>query len=897
MRIQIHVLLIILCLLGMADITRAQIIVEDATSVWDEALAAPDPLPVIESRIIIQYATSIHREDVTYPSDLIISSENTESRVVVEYATSIHTEGIIYPSDLVDATDNLPERIIVEYATSIATNNLVPINITYVDVTFPAGGEVLSKGEEYLITWDSANVTGNIQIDLYVGDTNVLQLAAAAPNTGEYSFFIPDFLTGGPDYRIGISAESGQVWNFSPSSFIITPFKCTVQSEISDAEMTTGDEITYRICLENPEDDTINGLEIINPIPTGTTFVAATGNYTYLDPEQEVRWDIGSLDQGDVTCVELTVDVTALNGALISNSVTVDAGTYSATLLPYLTEVTDNSILDLVIDNGEVFLFTEPVILEKFGDLVLRGILPFNPQLPTYVISHGWNPFGAHNLPLWQTLMADKILTTPANVFTWNWLNEAWGLLPPYLTVKQSALNLYSKLERQILENSPDYKGDIHLIGNSLGSGVVIYTAKYFHDFKSTLSDNIRNLTLLDSPYPAPLPPPGGTFLSDLKDQIFVDNYASMVGRLRYAHADVNIHLFNMDLVCWGTINDPHGFAHNWYSSSIDNFLDPSALCDSDVPPEQMRYGFYWSTNRNADETFYFHLEANPNWMLNSMEDPVNYGQGVLEDLGNLIQGAYVDAKNTIVDKKDELIDFAEETKNKIEVLSVQAFDTAGDVAEVVTDAADHSSWIEYTVVGIPYEVLKLIHSSEAAVSVKIDVPQEANSLRFSFELPLAERGCVLEVFIDTLPAGVINCDNYVQKGWQKSEWIDVSIFAGQQIDLIFRLSNPAEDSRGVVLLDDIILAKIIPSIDTDEDTVLDGEDNCPYTSNIEQLDNDADGVGDACDMCPAVPDPDQVDNDCDCDVDGFDLAEIIATSDLSKISALASNYGRTDCP
>ena len=900
MKRKLYVLLLTICLLGVSPNARADIIIENAASDWEFALLAPDTFPDIPSRIIVQYATSSFSNPLIHPSELVLSSESVTPRIITEYATAIHNETIIYPAALISATDNLPDRVVVEYATSIASNELVPFDITYLDVSFPVGGEVLNKGQKYYITWDSANVTGNIQIDLYMDGTNVLQLAAAAPNTGEYEFFVPDFLLGGTNYQIGISAENGQVWNFSATEFTITPFRCTVQSDISDAEMTTGDSITYRICIENPEDTELGNIEIINPIPAGTAFGSATGSFSYLEAEQEVRWNIGALAPGAIFCVELTVDVTASTGALVSNSVSVNSGAYNAILPAYHTDVTSNSIFDLGLTTGDVSLSTIPAVLEDFGVLELRGAVAFDPELPTYVISHGWKnvllpPYGDYDLPEWQTSMADQIRILPANVFTWNWQLEAEGVLPPFLSVKQSAFNLYVQLEQQVLSNAPSYQGDIHLIGHSLGSGVAVYTAKYFRDFNSVLYDNLTNLTLLDSPYPIT---PGETFLADTKSQLFVDNYASMLGRRRYADADVNVELFYMDLLCWGNFNEAHGFSHEWYSSSVKNFQNPPALCDSDFPSAQIQYGFYWSTNRNVTDTLYFHMPFTSNWLLYSMQDPINYVQGFIQDTADWVHGQYVDSQGYIIDKKEELVDAAEKLKSKIQVLTALTFETAESVAGAVSDVTDHSSWIEYTVANIPYHLLRLIHLSDASVSMGIDIPEEANSLRFSFELPLADKGSVMEVFINDVPAMIIRCDNYVQKGWQQSEWIEISEYAGQHADLVFRLSNAGSDTKGVVHLDDIVVAKIIPSIDTDEDTVLDDEDNCPEAPNGNQLDTDSDGIGDVCDICPAAPDPDQIDRDCDCDVDGADLAELTAASDMfSKIDAIASAFGREACP
>ena len=90
--------------------------------------------------------------------------------------------------------------------------------------------------------------------------------------------------------------------------------------------------------------------------------------------------------------------------------------------------------------------------------------------------------------------------------------------------------------------------------------------------------------------------------------------------------------------------------------------------------------------------------------------------------------------------------------------------------------------------------------------------------------------------------------------------------------------------------------------IDRDQDTVLDGLDNCPSVSNVDQTDTDMDGIGDACeflvgdsdgdgvadnvDNCPSIPNPGQENFDgdgegdvCDDDDDNDGLDDVVETN------------------
>ncbi len=55
-----------------------------------------------------------------------------------------------------------------------------------------------------------------------------------------------------------------------------------------------------------------------------------------------------------------------------------------------------------------------------------------------------------------------------------------------------------------------------------------------------------------------------------------------------------------------------------------------------------------------------------------------------------------------------------------------------------------------------------------------------------------------------------------------------------------------------------------VSSADSDGDTVLNINDDCPLVANLSQADQDHDGVGDVCDNCPATSNPDQSDSNAD---------------------------------
>lgn len=124
-----------------------------------------------------------------------------------------------------------------------------PMNATLLALTSPAGGEVWEVGSSHLITWNSANVTGNIQIQPYRGDVALTNIAAGAPNTGSFLWTIPADYEPAADYRISISAMGGVYYDFSGYLTITAPPVLEVTNPVGGETWAAGG--TYTITWDS----------------------------------------------------------------------------------------------------------------------------------------------------------------------------------------------------------------------------------------------------------------------------------------------------------------------------------------------------------------------------------------------------------------------------------------------------------------------------------------------------------------------------------------------------------------------------------------------------------------------------------------------------------------------
>jgi len=121
------------------------------------------------------------------------------------------------------------------------------IKIGRLTVVSPNGGQTLIKNTPFQIIWTSENISGDIAIDIMQGSYNHQRYNV--PNTGTYTFTPSTAWPNGTDYRIGISAMNGTVWDYSDGYFSIT--SCTNPSQPGaingNASVCQGVQQTYSI--------------------------------------------------------------------------------------------------------------------------------------------------------------------------------------------------------------------------------------------------------------------------------------------------------------------------------------------------------------------------------------------------------------------------------------------------------------------------------------------------------------------------------------------------------------------------------------------------------------------------------------------------------------------------
>lgn len=91
------------------------------------------------------------------------------------------------------------------------------------ELTFPNGGESISRGSTVGIMWTSVGSTSTVEVRLLKGSLTLL-LSGSTPNDGQFDWTVPNWIALSSDYRIHIrSATDTGVFDTSDATFTITP--------------------------------------------------------------------------------------------------------------------------------------------------------------------------------------------------------------------------------------------------------------------------------------------------------------------------------------------------------------------------------------------------------------------------------------------------------------------------------------------------------------------------------------------------------------------------------------------------------------------------------------------------------------------------------------------------
>lgn len=157
----------------------------------------------------------------------------------------------------------------------------------YTSVSYPNNGEVLIRNRSVDITWNPANLTGNVKIELYKGGVLNSTVVASAANSGTYSWPIPVGQTVASDYKIRVTPLS------FPAQFDESNANFSIRNALTEVTYPDGGEafnvynspnITW-----NPDGVTGNvKIELYKGGALNSTIIADTandGSYAWAIPD------------------------------------------------------------------------------------------------------------------------------------------------------------------------------------------------------------------------------------------------------------------------------------------------------------------------------------------------------------------------------------------------------------------------------------------------------------------------------------------------------------------------------------------------------------------------------------------------------------------------------------
>ncbi|NNE44051.1 MAG: DUF11 domain-containing protein, partial [Gemmatimonadetes bacterium] len=230
-----------------------------------------------------------------------------ELDLVADVATPNEGDPVLYT---LVVTNNGPDA-----ATGVEVTDLLPAGVSY-------QSETISKG-----SYQSATGVWTVG-PLAVGESDTLAIVASVdPGAGGSTVLNSASVT-------AVDQTDGNPYNDTASASITVPsIDLSVAKTVNLSVPNEGGTITYTVILQNGGPDDATGVNVLDILPAGITYVSDTTTQGSYDDETGV-WDVGALNNGGAAVMAITATVdSGTAGQVIPNTATAsaDQGDPSAT--------------------------------------------------------------------------------------------------------------------------------------------------------------------------------------------------------------------------------------------------------------------------------------------------------------------------------------------------------------------------------------------------------------------------------------------------------------------------------------------------------------------------------------------------------------------------------------
>ena len=520
---------------------------------------------------------------------------------------------------------------------------------------------------------------------------------------------------------------------------------------------------------------------------------------------------------------------------------------------------------DLPEEEEEVIDVPPDVGLELWNGIefaVIDPELSFVPGEPGFVVVHGWNRDGLEELPSWVTdaAVAAKQARPTSTVIAWNWQENAHDTIPPVHLVHVEAKRLADALEA----HGADWAEPLHLMGHSLGAGVVADTVLELR--QRGFGTPIR-LTLCDAPeYGVVLNLDGvldsisyWEFALGMEGRTKVENVVSLTGKAYGAAANTILEeatLFGRGILHNGDewfASPDHGLAYAWYTGTMSP-PEPRVL-----PSPESLLGQY-----------------------NAFDDPLEFWRGV-DTAGfgmpteMLAPGSlYRPAPDWSMPYRYYLFDLL---SNEKQDAAAQLLLAAADYETIaIMDFSIPELWRADGTAFIENGEALLSTVTQAFLYADLEIPETADALRFEYRFIHGQAGDIFGLYTAGRWLFVDCFDGVPGGGMNSSGWLDVSALRGSQVRLVFALRSAA-GTLAQVAIDNLEFARASwLHLDTDGDGISDieegyGDSDRDGLWNCLDTDSDGDTLSDSVEGLDDL-DGDGISNYLDLDSDGDGLSD-----------------------